>query len=115
MAIFDLKISGAIDNGELSKRPKIMVNGEDMKECSLDKETTFNFSALIATAMHLDEDLQNIVVFSVVGTLSKYGYDDLAQKVVDAFNNIKELDFLRFQKLMDDFLNKKLNQLAKDN
>lgn len=115
MAIFDLKISGAINNGELEKAPKVTINGEDIRTCSLDKETTFVFSALIGSAMHLDEDMQNIILFSVVETLSKYGYEEIAKSVIDAFNEIRETDALEFKKLMESFVNDKLSQLAKEN
>lgn len=115
MAIFDLKISGSIENGELEKHPNVTINGGDIATCSLDKETTFIFSGLIGTAMHLDDDMQNIILFSVVGTLSKYGYKELAERVIEAFNEIREKDFSEFQKLMESFVQNKLSQLAKEN
>ena len=62
----ELAISAELEGGCLSAGPTMLLNSEDVRAMSFDKETIFTIGATVATAMHLDGDMQKIIVFDFV-------------------------------------------------
>ena len=111
----ELTISAELEGGCLSAGPTMLLNSEDVRAMSFDKETIFTIGATVATAMHLDGDMQKIIVFAVIGTLSKYGFKSLAAELADAFNEINEREEKEFMKKIEEKVIERINRMAKNN
>jgi len=111
----ELTISAELEDGCLSAGPTMLLNGEDVRAMSFDKETIFTVGATVGTAMYMDEDVQRIMVFAVTGTLSKYGFKSLAEELADAFNEINEREEKEFMKKIEEKVIERINRMAKNN
>lgn len=111
----ELTISAELEDGCLSEGPTMLLNGEDVRAMSFDKETIFTVGATVATAMHMDGGMQKIMVFAVIGTLAKYGFKPLADELADAFNEINEREEKEFMKKIEEKVIERINEMAKNN